>query len=246
MLKNRRRLVIVGFLVLFMATFSSFAGAKGYKEVDAPAVKKMVDAGDVLLVFPLSPIEFDNLHIKDSVNIQVEDLETKLPKDKSQKLVFYCLGVKCVASWRAAEKAVDLGYSNVYAFREGLPAWTAAGYPTVTINKLPDVSVKMISTEELANKLANEPVLLVDVNLKADAHKFYIDHAKRTHIPLDSLHLQISELDPDKQIIVLCLKGKRAPTAARYLIGKGFNDVVVVEGGIQQWILEGRPVKQGS
>jgi rhodanese-related sulfurtransferase len=229
-----------------MATMSSFAGAKEYQEVDAPTVKKMMDAGDVLVVFPLSPIEFDNLHIKDSVNIPMDDLEAKLPKNKSQELVFYCLGVKCVASWRAAEKAVSLGYNNVYAFREGLPRWIAAGYPTVTIEKLPDVAIKKISTTELASKLANEPVILVDINLTADAHKFYIDHAKRIHIPLDTLHLQASALDPDKQIIVMCLKGQRAPTAARYLTGKGFKDVVVVEGGIQQWILEGRPVKHGG
>ncbi len=244
MFKNGRQLVVAGLLTLFMVTISTFAAAKEYVEVDAATVKKMMEADNALVVFPLSPIEFDNLHIEDSVNIQMEDLQASLPEDKSRKLVFYCLGLKCVASWRAAGKAVALGYKNVYAFRAGLPGWTAAGYPTVTIEKLPDVDVKKISVSALANKLANDPVVLVDINLTVDARKFYIDHAKRIHIPLGELHLRASKLDPDKQIIVMCLKGERAPTAARYLIGKGFKDVVIVDGGLQQWVLDGRPVKQ--
>ena len=125
MFKNGRQLFVVGILMFFLATISSFAVAKEYVEVDAPTVKKMMESDNALVVFPLSTIEFDNLHIEGSINIQMEDLETKLPKDKSRKLVFYCLGTKCVASWRAAEKAVALGYKHVYAFREGLPGWTA-------------------------------------------------------------------------------------------------------------------------
>jgi rhodanese-related sulfurtransferase len=246
MLKNARALVVTGLLALFMVTIGTLAGAKEYADIDASGVKEMMASDDVLVIFPLSPIEFDNLQIKGSINIPMDDLESRLPKDKSQKLIFYCLGVKCVASWRAAEEAVALGYENVYAFRDGLPGWTAAGYPTVTINKLPDIDVKKISTSELAYKLANQPVVLIDLNLTADAHKFYIDDVKRLHIPLDELHLQVSKLDPSQQIILMCLKGKRAPTAARYLAGKGYTNVVVVEGGLQQWVLEGRPVKQGS
>lgn len=244
MFKIRKCLVAV--LALFLSTLviNSLALAKEYTEVDAATVKKMMASADTLVIFPLSPIEFNNLHIKDSINIPIDNLETQLPDDKSIKLVFYCLGVKCVASWRAAEKAVELGYKNVYAFREGLPGWTAAGYPTVTVEKLPDVKVKRISTAELASKLATEPVVLVDVNFNADAHKFHIDHAKRVHIPLDELHLKVAELDQNKETIVLCLKGHRAPTAARYLIGKGFTDVKVVEGGVQMWVMDGRPVKQ--
>jgi rhodanese-related sulfurtransferase len=227
-----------------MIAVSTLAVAKEYVEVDAIAVKKMMESDNVLVVFPLSPIEFDNLHIEDSINIQMEELQAKLPNDKSRKLVFYCLGVKCVASWRAAEKALALGYKNVYAFRDGLPGWVSAGYPTVTVEKLPDVAVKRISVSELASKLSNDPVVLVDINLASDARKFYLDHAKRIHIPLGELHLQISALDPNQQIVVICLKGQRAPTAARYLIGKGFKNVVVVDGGLQQWVLDGRPVKQ--
>jgi rhodanese-related sulfurtransferase len=64
------------------------------------------------------------------------------------------------------------------------------------------------------------------------------------HIPLDELNVSLPQLPREKKIVVICLKGNRAPTAVKYLIGQGFEDVVMVEGGIQQWVLEGRPVKR--
>jgi rhodanese-related sulfurtransferase len=94
--------------------------------------------------------------------------------------------------------------------------------------------------------LDNNLVILLDVNLTDDAKKFYIDSPQRVHIPMYVLHLKITTLNKSDAIAVLCLKGKRSPTAARYLIGQGFENVTVVDGGIQKWVMEGRPVKQGS
>ena len=244
--KNATRTIVTLMLTFFLISIGSISEAMKYGEVDAKATKDMMEKENALVVFPLSPIEFDDLHIKGSVNIPMDLLAEELPKDKSRKMIFYCLGVKCVASWRAAEKAVSLGYKNVYAFREGLPGWTAAGYPTVSIEKLPDVKIKKITTSELSGQLDNNLVILLDVNLSDDAKKFYIDSPQRVHIPMDVLHLKITTLNKSDAIAVLCLKGQRSPTAARYLVGLGFENVTVVDGGIQKWVLEGRPVKQGS
>jgi rhodanese-related sulfurtransferase len=244
--RNAARTIVTLMLTFFLISLGTIAEAKKYGEVDAKTTKDMMEKENTLVVFPLSAIEFGDLHIKGSVNISMDLLAEKLPKDKSQKIIFYCLGVKCVASWRAAEKAVSLGYKNVFAFREGLPGWTAAGYPTVSIEKLPDVKIKTMTTSELSGQLDNNLVVLLDVNLNDDAHKFYIDSSQRVHIPLDVLHLKVATLNKSDAIAVLCLKGKRSPTAARYLIGQGFENVTVVDGGIQKWVMEGRPVKQGS
>ena len=82
-------------LVLALSLFvSGYALADTWKEVTADELKTMMDAEDVLVVFPLSKIEFNDLHIKGSVNIPVQDLKKKLPADKEKKIVFYCLGRK--------------------------------------------------------------------------------------------------------------------------------------------------------
>lgn len=49
--------------------------------------------------------------------------------DKTEKVVFYCSGVRCPRSSKAASKALSWGYTNVYYFREGFPAWKKAGLP---------------------------------------------------------------------------------------------------------------------
>jgi rhodanese-related sulfurtransferase len=241
----KRKVLFLSVGILFVLVTSGLSIAKnGYYDIDATGVKAMMDNGGALVVFPLSPMEYDHKHIKGSVNIIPAMMEYELPVDKKKALIFYCLGVKCVSSWRAAEKAVELGYKNVYAFREGLPSWEKAGYPVESTNTLPDVEVKKISTEELSKLLDTEDVILLDINLEEDTDKFHINHAKRMHMPLDNLNVSLPKLPKNKKIAIMCLKGKRSETAARYLVGKGYMHVVVVEGGLQQWILEGRPVQQ--
>lgn len=239
------RLKTVMFLIgLALALPCPVFAAKAYQDIDAADVKAMMDHNDALVVFPLSPIEFEDKHITGSVNMPLESLKNSLPEDKTKAIVFYCLGTKCVASWRAAEKAVQLGYQKVYAFREGLPAWEKAGYPLTSIRKLPDIEVKKISTEELAYLSAAKNVVVLDINMDRDASTFQIDCTNRIHIPLDELNVSLQKLPKDKRIFVICLKGERSPTAVRYLSGQGYKDVAMVEGGVQKWILEGRPVKQ--
>jgi len=241
-----KMVAISGLLLGCFVTNAPAVTARGYQEVDTSDVRRMMQNEDVLVVFPLSPIEFNNLHISGSVNIPMARLARELPRDKSRKIIFYCLGVKCVASWRAAEKAIELGYRNVFAYREGLPAWVRAGYPTEIVEKLPVVAVEKISTGELVGMLATEDMILVDVNFEDDAHAFYIDHPKRVHIPIDNLDSSLDLLPKNKTLVLVCLKGKRAPTACRFLKGQGYQRVFVLEGGVQKWILEGRPVKQVS
>ena len=49
--------------------------------------------------------------------------------DKGEKVVFYCSGDRCPRSSKACKKALAWGYSDVYYFRDGYPAWKNAGYP---------------------------------------------------------------------------------------------------------------------
>ena len=46
-------------------------------------------------------------------------------------VLFYCNGIKCGRSARAAKIAIDCGYANIYWFRNGLEEWQAQEYPLV-------------------------------------------------------------------------------------------------------------------
>jgi ArsR family transcriptional regulator len=46
------------------------------------------------------------------------------------EIVTYCAGPQCSQSTQAAQKLIELGYTNVRAFTGGLSGWKAAGQST--------------------------------------------------------------------------------------------------------------------
>ncbi len=58
------------------------------------------------------------------------DVASELPTDKNAKLAFYCSSTRCSAAPRAAEKAVEAGYTDVAVVPEGIKGWVDAGHAT--------------------------------------------------------------------------------------------------------------------
>jgi len=54
-----------------------------------------------------------------------------LPGAKDAQVVFYCGSTMCTASDKAANRALEAGYSNVSVMREGIKGWKKAGKKTV-------------------------------------------------------------------------------------------------------------------
>lgn len=233
--------VIASLFLVFL--WGGEALANGYLEIGTEEVKALMEKEkNVLLVFPLSKIEYDDLHISGAVNIPLTELETRLPADHTAPVIFYCIGEKSTASLRAASTAAKLGYRRVYAYLEGLPAWVAAGYPTTSLERLPNGWVPKITTEELSARLAkNGNLVVLDCGLEADTQRLRIDTPKRIYIPLEALHTRYKELPKNKEIAVICLTGTRSMAAARFLAAKGFA-TQSVDGGVQKWAVEKRPI----
>jgi len=109
----------------------------------AEQVKKLMDQGAPL--FDVRPqAHYREAHIPGAVNVPYQmnspkevDYDdgvdafdiAKLPKDKNAPMIFQCNGAECWYSYKAARYMVKRGYTKVYWFRTGLPAWKAAGYP---------------------------------------------------------------------------------------------------------------------
>lgn len=70
----------------------------GISIVTTDELKSMMDRGeDLVLINALSPLEFTQTKIKDSINVPYGKLksgEASLPEGKGKTLVFYCLGPK--------------------------------------------------------------------------------------------------------------------------------------------------------
>ena len=89
-----KKVITAGLTLAFCLLLSGFAMAETWKEIKADELKALMESEDILVVFPLSKIEFNDMHIPGSVQIPVGKLADKLPADKEKKIVFYCLGRK--------------------------------------------------------------------------------------------------------------------------------------------------------
>jgi rhodanese-related sulfurtransferase len=65
----------------------------------------------------------------DQIGREVSD--SSLPKDT--EIITYCNGPSCPQSSQAAEKLLNLGYTNVRAYEGGLEEWKAAGLSVETL-----------------------------------------------------------------------------------------------------------------
>ena len=71
-------------------------------------------------------------HVPGAINFAEAkaDLGSKLPADKGTLIVAYCGGPSCSAYKAAANKASELGYTNVKHLSAGISGWLQAGEAT--------------------------------------------------------------------------------------------------------------------
>ena len=87
------------------------------------AVKMMGEETGYLIVDVRRPDEYAEGHIPDAINVPNEEIMDEMPKalpDKDQVLLIYCRTGR--RSKEAAEKLVNMGYTNVYEFG-GINDW---------------------------------------------------------------------------------------------------------------------------
>lgn len=115
----------LGLVVLLISSGWSIA-EKGYQNIAGDQFVKMMDHKDFILI---------NVHIPYAGEIAKTDLlipfnaidqhKNQLPYDKDAKIVVYCMTGPM--GYIAAEKLIDLGYTQVIHFQGGMRAWKKAG-----------------------------------------------------------------------------------------------------------------------
>lgn len=117
-----------------VARIDTAALAQMLREVKLPIlVDVSPDHGMVPGAFALlgAGVAFDDAKQEAAVHQRFEGLVRAASPDPKQPLVFYGGARAGWLSANAALRAVQAGYTQVYWYRGGLPAWTAAGLPTV-------------------------------------------------------------------------------------------------------------------
>lgn len=83
---------------------------------------------DFVLANVLSPEQFNEKHIRTSINVPVgddhfEQTMGKVTGNKDRKVVVYCASFECDASPKAAKRLEAAGFSQVYDYAGGTQDW---------------------------------------------------------------------------------------------------------------------------
>lgn len=84
-----------------------------------------------------------------------------------------------------------------------------------------------------------EGVFILDVRTVEEWEAHHIEGA--TLIPLDQLAGSLEQLPTDEPIVVVCRSGNRSATARDILLAAGFEDVVSMRGGMNDWLASDYP-----
>ncbi len=219
--------------------------AKGMTvSVSAAYVKKQIDEKSAAVLIDARPSRvFAKGSIPTAINIpdtQFDKHVAKLPADKATPLVFFCGGLKCVLSDKAADKAVALGYTNVVTYPEGYPEWeqlhgkaavsaqAGAGAAPAAKPAAPVLEAGKekgtISAASFTKVMSDSPdsVLVVDVR---DEKEFKAGAIKGSiNIPINDLEKKMDGLPKDKPIVFVCGTGARS--------GEAYDSVKLLRGDL--------------
>ena len=108
----------------------------GATTVDAAKAKALHGRG--VPIVDVRPVADWNIgHIPGAAHLELKEVfsEAALMRvvGKGGEVVIHCEGPKCLRSSKACAKAVSWGFTKIYYFRSGFPAWRAAGYPVEVV-----------------------------------------------------------------------------------------------------------------
>jgi rhodanese-related sulfurtransferase len=177
---------------------------------------------------------FDKGAIPTAVNIPDSEFDKhvdKLPKDKATPLVFYCGGLECVLSNKSADKARQLGYTDIKTYPEGYPDWSktyANAKPAAAIEAGKEKGTMTVASFERLMKDNPGALFVVDVR---DPKEFAAGNIKGSvNIPINELSKKLDTLPKDKPIVFVCGTGGRS--------GEAYDTTKLLRADLQAYFLD--------
>lgn len=230
------------------ATLISFKGPIKIapdKLVSYAEVEKLVAAGpergNYVLIDSRPLPRFQDGTIPTAINLPYpafDKMLNRLPADKSRLVVFFCQGPTCMMSPNSLRRAEALGYTNAKVYREGWPEWTQKNYGAIT----PQFVKQAFMDKDV-------PVVLLDVRAAGEAQRTgYIPGA--VPVPASELKAALESFpDPELKAPIMVYDtdgGAEAARMAKAIVEAGYENVLVVTGGLAAWQAAGYPLASGT
>ena len=210
---------------------------------------------EVIVVDTRNKVEYDVIHVKGATNILVGDM--KRPQLAALRspggavpIVFYCNGVTCSKSYKAAEKARLWGFKNCFVYDAGVFDW-AKTHPAraeffgktmtpemvkseiIPKSKLAEVSLKPAEFLAQANAGGWE---FLDLRDRKEREEFQINVKGRKRLSMDRF---VSFLEKGafkgKKLLIVDNVGKQVRWLHYYLVRHPEQEFRFLAGGVRAW-----------
>ena len=225
--------------------------AVGLEPIETDALADALDA--MTVIDARSTYEYETLHIEDarSVPLASPDFNAtvqSLADASGQPLVFYCNGVTCSVSYKAALKAKEAGVDNVRVYDAGVFAWAQA-HPqhTMLLGEPLQSAERLIADEQFKAHLLSEEAfyarieasaapLIVDIRSKEQRQGVSLFQMRDRHVPLSNGNRELGDLvqaavQKGRPMFFLDATGKQVRWLQYYLEAQGAEDYWFLEGG---------------
>lgn len=118
-------------VVLLLLVGIRVMASEGYQELSPEQVMEEIKNGKPLVLDVNLKQDYQKMHLPGAKLIQfgANRLEV-MPKDKKQRIIFYCMSELCNSSHEMARAAVRENYRNIAVMPSGLNGWVKAELPT--------------------------------------------------------------------------------------------------------------------
>jgi rhodanese-related sulfurtransferase len=104
--------------------------------------------------------------------------------------------------------------------------------------------MRHFSARELQHHLAASETMPLLLDVREEWEYEYCHIAGSILIPMGQIPARLEELDKKQEIVVICHHGIRSRHIGIYLEHAGFDNVINLEGGVEQWATDVEPTMQ--
>jgi rhodanese-related sulfurtransferase len=103
--------------------------------------------------------------------------------------------------------------------------------------------INLITVQDFESKMnSDHDFILLDVRTEKE---YLAGHLKNAvWLPRGFIEFKVQKLidDPETEIILYCKRGSRSALTAYTLLGMGYKNVLNLEGGFEQWVVNGNSI----
>jgi rhodanese-related sulfurtransferase len=217
--------------------------------------------GKAIIVDVRNTAEFDVIHIDGAANILVgkmteQDLMKLRPKDDGRLLVFYCNGVTCAKSYKAAKHAGEWGFKNVRCYDPGIFDWAKVnpGKAKFFGKILSDAELKasiisdsefkkvLLTPKEFMARTKTGDYTVIDIRDPDERSETQFSMPKMKVMSFDTMVNLLntnSKAIPSSNVLIVDNVGKQVQWLQYYLKKAGIKNYYFAEGGLRQLKKEG-------